>query len=1013
MFQVLQRAKGKVTISDLFHVQRWRFFLAKTRQEYQRVILSQTWTNPNHASNRLSNEQAWQGHNQIQPHVKKIMENSIDQFHYQPKVSVIMPVYNVDARWLTAAIESVTKQIYPNWELCITDDASDRSETLETLNFFNDHPKMFLVYRQTNGNISVASNTAVEKATGDFLVFLDHDDVLASHALYEIVRYLQQNPDMDIIYSDEDKITVSGQHYDMHFKPQWSPVLLLGYNYVNHLMCIRKSLFDSLGGFRSGFEGAQDYDLLLRAAEITQNIGHIPKILYHWRAIKFSTASRALAKDYVQNSAKKALQEYLHRNQIKATVYRPRSTASYGLPIHQLDGPDNGSSVDIIIPTKNRHDMVKRCINSINKYTSYKNYRILLVDNGSDDPVSIDYFNSLKKSITVIRIENGKEGFSFSKLCNQAVKYSRTDHILFLNNDTEIIDPRWLSRLMVYLHLPNVGAVGARLLFPNRTIQHAGVVLGLADGIAPGHAFRGHIADALSYFFMAETARECSAVTGACLLTFKKYFSSLGGFDEKVFNVSLNDVDYCLKLSQLGYRTVYVPGAELLHHEAISRNKEDDPSELANFRKRYFGLTDRYYNLNLSKENSFSINPQSRLDYIEFFHRPLKVLFFSHNLNFEGATKVIIHLARDLKVTYGIESLITSFQDGPLHSYCKDNDLPCYIQELPGITNILQGWLKEDDLHKSVNITLDLIKNLKPDVVFANVINTFFVIQAAKMIDLPSVWLIHESYDRKMLLKHLPPFALAMFEDSFCTANRVAFVSKATMDLYHEYDQQRNFTVIHNGLNLNDFKSSISVDRDSARRVLTIPDNIKVILNVGTVCERKDQETLIHAIYHLTKHRGDFICYLVGARPGDPYSDSIVRLVRKYKLEQRVKIINESADIVIYYKAADIFAFTSLNESFSLTILEAMAHGLPIATTNCFGVSEQVRYGINALNFGFGDYLTLSSQLEKLIDNDGLRIQMGINSKNMFSYMFNYEEALEEYKSLAEAVWQEGINRTI
>ncbi len=253
-----------------------------------------------------------------------------------------------------------------------------------------------------------------------------------------------------------------------------------------------------------------------------------------------------------------------------------------------------------------------------------------------------------------------------------------------------------------------------------------------------------------------------------------------------MFNVSLTDVDYCLKLGQLGYRTVYVPVPELLHHEASSSDKEDDPSELANFRKRYFGLTDRYYNLNLSKEKSFSINPQSRLDYIEFFHRPLKVLFFSHNLNFEGATKVIIHLARDLKVTYGIESLITSFQDGPLHSYCKDNDLPCYIQELPGITNILQGWLKEDDLHKSVNITLDLIKNLKPDVVFANVINTFFVIQAAKMIDLPSVWLIHESYDRKMLLNHLPPFALTMFEDSFCAANRVAFVSKATMDLYHE-----------------------------------------------------------------------------------------------------------------------------------------------------------------------------------------------------------------------------------
>ena len=517
------------------------------------------------------------------------MGQACRQFPRQPVISLITPVYNTPEKYLRAAIESVMSQIYPHWELCLADDASTAPHIRKVLDEYGlRDSRVKIIYREKNGHISAASNSALTLATGEFVALLDHDDALTPDALFWVVKELNDHPDAALIYSDEDKLDLDGVRTTPYFKCDWNYDLFLSHNLITHLGVYRADVVKDLGGFREGFDGAQDYDLALRFIEQidASQIRHIPRVLYHWRMLPGSTAIGAEQKDYAAERARLAIEEHLKRCHIAASVETIPDMATQRVR-YQL--PAILPLVSIIIPTRNAQKLVRQCINSIRQKTTYSNFEIVLVDNGSDEKESVEYFSTLHNQGQV-RLIKDPGPFNFSRINNDAVKVARGEYVVFLNNDIEVISPDWLSELVSQAQRPGIGAVGARLWYPNDTIQHAGVIL--VAGLA-GHAHLGRMRGDHGYFGRASLIQAFSAVTGACLCIRKQLFEESGGFDESLA-IAFNDVDFCLRLHDRGYRNLYTPYAELYHHESATRGYEDTPEKMARFKKEAQILQERW-----------------------------------------------------------------------------------------------------------------------------------------------------------------------------------------------------------------------------------------------------------------------------------------------------------------------------------------------------------------------------------------------------------------------------------
>jgi GT2 family glycosyltransferase len=506
-----------------------------------------------------------------------------------PLISIIVPVYNVKPEWLKQAIESVQTQSYQKWQLCIADDCSTDPRLQDILKQAGkDDERIQVRFLEKNSGIAGASNVALSMAAGDFVGLLDNDDILAPNALSWVVETLQAEPDADCLYSDEDKITEKGKRYEPFFKPDWSPDTLRSYNYFCHFTVMRRSLVEQVGGFRSGFDGSQDYDLFLRVTEAAKKVVHIPHILYHWRAIAGSVGKRPEAKMYAYESAKKALREHLERSHLEATVENGLFLGSYRLRYRLVNTP----KVAIIIPTKDKVQVLKRCIDSICERTSYPHYQIVVVDNASVENETRAYYSSLK-SRDMISVLTYDQPFNFSAINNFAVKNIETEYeyLLFLNNDTEVISPDWLEEMLGFLQRSDVGAVGNLLYYPNNTVQHGGVILGIG-GIA-GHSHKYFPRSDYGYFGRLKTVQNLTAVTAACLMTKREIFTEIGGFDETLSH-AFNDVDFCLRMRDRGYLIVYTPFAELYHHESVSRGYEDTPERRIRFGQERQFCEDRW-----------------------------------------------------------------------------------------------------------------------------------------------------------------------------------------------------------------------------------------------------------------------------------------------------------------------------------------------------------------------------------------------------------------------------------
>ncbi len=544
-------------------------------------------------------EQWYENHKALPEELEK---QKNEKWKRKPLISIVVPVYNTPQVFLRQMIESVQNQSYSEWELCIGNASPENKEMKKILEEYKNDARIKEVEIPENKGISQNTNRAMEIASGEWIGLLDHDDLLAPNALYEIAKAVNEHPDAEVIYTDEDKVTTDlKEHFQPHLKPDFNLDLLRSNNYICHFFVASRDLIKRVGGFRPEFNGAQDYDLILRCTEQAKQIVHIPKILYHWRVHKASTADNPSSKMYAFDAGKRAIEEHLVRCRTRGTVQHTKDLGFYRVKYEVCGEP----LVSIIIPNKDQSEALKKCLNSIREKTNYQNYEIIIVENNSEEPETFAFYKKIEGD--KIKIVTWEGEFNYSAINNFGVRHARGDYLLLLNNDVEIIDGDWLTEMLSHCQRKEVGIVGAKLYYPDNTIQHAGIIIGIG-GVA-GSIFVGLPRAFSGYLHKASIQLDLSAVTAACMLVKRSVFEQVGGLEEKL-KVAFNDVDFCLRVREKGYLVVYDPYAELYHYESKTRGAEDTKEKVRRFqteieymRSHWIGLLkkgDPYYNCNLS-----------------------------------------------------------------------------------------------------------------------------------------------------------------------------------------------------------------------------------------------------------------------------------------------------------------------------------------------------------------------------------------------------------------------------
>ncbi len=551
-------------------------------------------------------------YNLTKPTAEELEAQRAEKMAYEPLLSIVIPAYKTPEKYLREMLDSIKAQTYKNWEICLVNGspAGEGKIVERVMNQYMASDSRFR-YENLGDNLGISGNTnaALQMAKGDFIVLADHDDTIPEHALYEVVRAINHHPDCDVIYSDEDKLDMDGGAlFEPHFKPDFNPDLLTSVNYICHLFVVKRQLLEQVGGFRHEFDGAQDYDFIFRCTEQAKEIHHIPKVLYHWRCHQNSTASNPESKMYAFEAGGRAIMAHYERCGIKAEkVEKGRDYGIYHTVFDIIGNP----LVSVIIPNKDHVQDLDLCIRSLMERATYRQIEFVVIENNSTEPETFAYYEKIQREFPQVKVVRWEREFNYSAINNFGVQFAKGEYLLFLNNDTEIIEPRLIEEMLGFCQRPDVGIVGARLLYQDDTIQHAGVVVGFG-GIA-GHTFIGTHKAENTYFHRAMCAQDYSAVTAACMMTKASLFKEVGGFTEELA-VAFNDIDYCMKVRAAGKLVVYAPYALMYHYESKSRGLEDTPEKVARFNREVAIFArrwpdilkngDPYYNPNLTLRKS-------------------------------------------------------------------------------------------------------------------------------------------------------------------------------------------------------------------------------------------------------------------------------------------------------------------------------------------------------------------------------------------------------------------------
>ena len=538
------------------------------------------------------------------PTAHELQLQRIHSFSYTPLISIVIPLYNTPEKYLREMLDSIQNQTYMNWELCLADGSSNSHAETIIKNHYVSDSRVHYCHLTENKGISGNTNAAAEMATGDYIMLCDHDDLVAEDALYEIVKAINENPGTDVVYTDEDLVDEDGTYYfSPRFKPDFNMDFLRSINYICHIFVVKRTLFNNLGGFRSEYDGAQDYDLILRCCESTDKICHIPKVLYHWRAFENSTAGNPESKNYAINASVKALEDHYRRVGLDAKV----EYTDIFIMLRTIMKVSGTPKVSIIILSKDHTDDLDKCIRSIEEKSTWKNFEIIVVENNSEHQATFDYYEKIQTEFSNVKVVVWEGPFNYSAINNYGATFASGDYFVLLNNDIEVITPTWMEQMLGYCQREDVGAVGAKLYYPDDTVQHAGVVVGV--GAFAGHILTKFDTEAVGYFGRLKAIQDISAVTAACIMVSKEVYHEVNGLDES-FVVAMNDVDFCLRIREKGKLIVFNPWVELYHYESKSRGYEDTPEkyqrfvkEVGRFRERWKDILDAgdpYYNPNLS-----------------------------------------------------------------------------------------------------------------------------------------------------------------------------------------------------------------------------------------------------------------------------------------------------------------------------------------------------------------------------------------------------------------------------
>ncbi len=906
----------------------------------------------------------------------KKQESKSEEFEFQPKISIITPTYNSNRKYLTDCIRSVLNQTYKNWELCIADDSSTNEEVRSIIEeFAKKDDRIKYKFRDKNGGISAASNSSLELASGDFIGLLDHDDILLPNALFEVVLLLNEHREADFIYSDEDKFSKDGKNHSSHFfKPDWSPDLLFSSMYTGHFTVYRKEIVKKLGGFDSKFDFSQDYDLALRVSEITKNIFHIKKILYSWRAHEDSGAGGG--KPYARESNLKALEASMIRRGLKGKVkeYPFANKFEYNV--------DFSKKISIVIPSDN-FENCQRLINSIKSQTSYKNIEVLLVINPKTGKELVD--NLKYDKLKIVSFE-GK--FNFSAKCNLGAKSATGEVLIFLNDDMEILENNWIERLVEFFQRDEVGAVSPKLLYEDDTIQHAGMVTGVRGLV--NTAFHKKPRDSYDYFNLAQSTRNASLLSAACLSIPKKIFEQIGGFDEINTPINHSDIDLCFRIRDAGYLLVYTPFTSLRHfgHKSIGkltgqfRKQVDSTPDLFILTRwgKYISY-DPYFPetmvniLNQDEVFEFKIYPG---DKEELRKAKKKLLFVSHEATLSGAPLLLFWLAKALKKN-GFLIIFFLPTQGPLVDVLHKEGFTVFVDE--------------EYLDKVEFSTKKFMTNF--DIVLANTINNWKIVTSAEEVELPVIWYIHESEYGIRRIEDKKAKENQELKDAFKHSDVVLFPSKYTESLYKSVLPLKNTQVLH---------SAIEVPEVSKLKAKSKKSNSPfTILHVGSIESRKGQDLMIAAFLDLPSEvQKSMQLNLIGRILDKKYYQ---KLQEKTKDNENIKFLGslDHEEVMKNFKTSDLFVCSARDETGPITVIEAMGYGVPIVSTSVGIVPEVLKNKENAILVG-ANIEEISNVITMIYKNKKLKSKMIKNAKQLFNEKFTIEVYSKKFLKVLDEV---------
>ncbi len=920
-------------------------------------------------------------------------------FAYRPLISLLTPVYNPAPNVLRDTLASVLAQTYDRWELCLVDGASDAPGVAATLaGAAAGDPRLRVKTLPRNLGISGNLNAALAMATGEFVLLLDHDDLLAPDLLFAVVRRLSAHPDLDAVYYDEDKVTADGRRRrNPWFKPpQWSPALLLSTNVLMHAV-IRRQLLLDLGGFDPAMDGAQDWDLALRLSERTRRLAHLPQVGYHWRQVPGSAARDANAKPWAFEAQRRALDAHLAR------VGPPGARASFPRPGRvRVHWPLSGARASIIIPTKDRVDLLRACLDSIVQQTTYPDYEIVLVDTGSEQAETFNYYAELERDMRLVKFEGE---FNYSAANNLGAAHATGALLVFLNNDIEVLEPDWLEELLGWAERPDVGLVGAKLLRPSGTIQHAGLVMGLAGH--GSHAFDGSAEGAYGPFGSSESYRDCLAVSGACVAMRRDVFEQLQGFAE-AYQIGYGDIELGLRAVSHGLRVIYTPFARLLHHEGASRGFNNPPADVLRAYWQMLPLVrqgDPYFSPNLSNAarqprvaGPREVTRAERLETIladfDLLYRPIplaktgwaapggppqhfapaqpaelpplarRVMLVSHDLSLTGAPLMLAQLCAYLR-REGWAVTVLAPREGPLRAALTQ----------AGAT----VWIEPDVL----NDARVLARHLSGcGLLLANTILTWRAVLAARAAQTPCVWWVHESGFGEAMARREAGLVAALRG-----ADRVMFASASIAARYAGWAPAERACVIHNGL-----AAEANDALDPAPFIERSPNDLTVV-NLASLEPRKGQDVLLHSLAALPPAvRARLHLKLLGQSLTPAFQRRLDRLSIAARPARVVCLgARPRAEALAHLRAADVFVLPSRDEGLPMTLLEAMAHGKAIVATTAGGISEAVRHDVEALLVPPDDPPALTAALARLLTDEALRRRLGAAAQARFAQDFTLD----------------------